>query len=180
MAGGFLAKRAASSVMIKVSREHREHFRVAIIEPVSRSEVRENVCRASIINLAGALRRAQSAMTTTRDNATFTDELRFEVLGLVSIALPGPWWWHTEDMNDLGAVGAIFRCYEKGNENELGYLLVADLQLSQTSARLKIALFRNLTVFLNPRFAVSWHAMDARWSVGCRLISIVAPTAKRL
>ena len=30
-------------------------------------------------------------------------------------------------MNDPGAVGAIFRCYEQGNENELGYLLVADV-----------------------------------------------------
>ena len=66
-------------------------------------------------------------MTTTRGNATLTNESRFEVLGLVSIALPGPWWWHTEDMNDPGAVGAMFRCYEKGNEAELGYLLVADV-----------------------------------------------------
>jgi hypothetical protein len=71
-------------------------------------------------------------MTTTRGNATLTDESRFEVLGLVSIALPGPWWWLTEDMNNPGAVGAIFRCYEKGNENELGYLLVADLSQDKT------------------------------------------------
>jgi hypothetical protein len=70
-----------------------------------------------------------SVMTTTPGNATLTDESRFEVLGLVGIALPGPWWWHTEDMNDPGAVGAIFRCYEQGNENELGYLLVADVSL---------------------------------------------------
>jgi len=66
-------------------------------------------------------------MTTTRGNATLTDEARFEVLGLVSIALPEPWWWQTEDMNEPAAIGAIFRCYEKGNEAELGYLLVADV-----------------------------------------------------
>jgi hypothetical protein len=71
-------------------------------------------------------------MTTTRGNATLTDEARFEVLGLVSFALPGPWWWHTEEMNDPEAVGAIFRCYEKGNENELGYLLIADISQDPT------------------------------------------------
>jgi hypothetical protein len=80
-------------------------------------------------------------MTTTRDKTTLTDELRFEVLGLVSIGLPGPWWWHTEDINDPGAVGAIFRCYEKGNEAELGYLLVADV--SQDSDEPDISMYED-------------------------------------
>jgi hypothetical protein len=57
-----------------------------------------------------------------------TNEPRFEVLDLVSIALLGPWWWHTEDMSEAGAVGAVFRCYQQGDENELGYLLVADVR----------------------------------------------------
>jgi hypothetical protein len=64
---------------------------------------------------------------TTLDNASLTDDSRFEVLGLVSVALPGPWWWQAEDINDPGAVGAIFRCYEQGNEKEIGYLLVVDV-----------------------------------------------------
>ena len=71
-------------------------------------------------------------MAIARGNVIRTDEPRFEVLGLASIALPGPWWWHTEDMNDHGAIGAIFRCYEEGNEQELGYLLVADVSQDPT------------------------------------------------
>lgn len=66
-------------------------------------------------------------MTTTINNVILNDEKRFEVLGLVSIALPGPWWWHTEDMNNDAALGAIFRCYEEGNENEIAHMLVADV-----------------------------------------------------
>lgn len=66
-------------------------------------------------------------MTSKCNNAVLVGDSRFEVLGLVSIALPGPWWWHAEDMNDADSVGAIFRCYEGGNEVELGYLLVADI-----------------------------------------------------
>jgi hypothetical protein len=73
-------------------------------------------------------------MAKTRGNVVRTDKSRFEVLGLVSIALPGPWWWHTEDMNDPGAVGAIFRCYEQGNEQEIGYLLVADVSQDPTES----------------------------------------------
>src|ERR1700730_6439912 len=65
-------------------------------------------------------------MMVTRGNVTRTDEPRYHVLGLVSIALPGPWWWHTEDMKDPGS-GAIFRCYEEGKEYDLGYLMVANI-----------------------------------------------------
>jgi hypothetical protein len=66
---------------------------------------------------------------------------RFEVLGLVSIVVPGPssCWWHTEDFNDPGgAKGAIFRCYEEGyvaedgDLQELAYLLVADVSNDPT------------------------------------------------
>ena len=71
-------------------------------------------------------------MTTTRSKTSLTDKSRFEVLGLVSIALPGPWWWQTEDTNDPGAVGTIFRCYEQSNEMDLGYLLVADVSQDLT------------------------------------------------
>src|SRR5215470_808384 len=63
-----------------------------------------------------------------------TGDGRFEILGLISLVLPGTWWWHTEDFNDPGgAKGAIFRCYENdylaedGNLQELAYLLVADV-----------------------------------------------------
>jgi hypothetical protein len=66
-------------------------------------------------------------MATVRGNVILTDSSRFEVLGLVSISLPGPWWWHTSDLNDAGAVGAIFRCYEENKDNEVAYLLVADV-----------------------------------------------------
>jgi hypothetical protein len=68
-------------------------------------------------------------MATARGNVILTDSLRFEVLGLVSIALPGPWLWHHEDISEPQASGAIFRCYEKNNENELGYLCVLDVTL---------------------------------------------------
>jgi hypothetical protein len=63
-------------------------------------------------------------MNTVRGKVTLTDEGRFEVLGLISIALPGPWWWHTEDLPEEGA---IFRCYEENNERQLAYVAVADI-----------------------------------------------------
>ena len=63
----------------------------------------------------------------TRGNVTMTEAGRYEVLGLVSIAVFGSWWWHTEDVNESTARGAIFRCYEEGNDQALAYLLVADV-----------------------------------------------------
>jgi hypothetical protein len=58
----------------------------------------------------------------------------YEVVDLIKIALPpGPWWWHTEDLNDPGgAKGAIFRCGETGNPHELGYLMAADVTADPT------------------------------------------------
>jgi hypothetical protein len=32
----------------------------------------------------------------TRGNVTMIGQGHFDVLGLVSIAVPGPWWWHRE------------------------------------------------------------------------------------
>jgi hypothetical protein len=62
------------------------------------------------------------------------DDGVFEVLGLIKIRPPGPWWWHTEDLSDPdGARGAIFRCYEdgyvaaNGELQELAYLMAADV-----------------------------------------------------
>ena len=63
-------------------------------------------------------------MTATRGNVTLTDGSRFEVLGLVTVALPGPWWWHTEDLNETGAVGAVFRCY-RGRQSERARLFAS-------------------------------------------------------
>jgi len=54
---------------------------------------------------------------------------RMDVLGLVSIQLPGPWLWHTEDIEDVKAKGVIFRGYGEGQEQKLdiAYLLVVDV-----------------------------------------------------
>jgi len=52
---------------------------------------------------------------------------RHEVLGIVSIAVFGPWSWHTEDLDEPTIRGMIFRCYEEGNHQELAYLLVGDI-----------------------------------------------------
>jgi hypothetical protein len=65
-------------------------------------------------------------MTKKVANAILTKESRFEILGLVSITLPGTWWWIAWNMNEPGAVGAIFRCYDD-DKNEIAYLLVADV-----------------------------------------------------
>jgi hypothetical protein len=64
---------------------------------------------------------------TTRGNVAMTSERRFEVLDLVSLSLPGPWWWRADDMNDPGAVGATFTCYEEKNPVPIGYLVAADV-----------------------------------------------------
>src|SRR6516165_9736792 len=50
----------------------------------------------------------------------------FNVLDLVLVTLPGPWWWHTEDINDDNAKGAVFRAYREGSAEELAYLLAVD------------------------------------------------------
>jgi len=68
-------------------------------------------------------------MATERGNAILTDASRFEVLGLISIALPGPWWWHHEDVNGPNAVGAVFYCFGQDREHDLGYLAVFDATL---------------------------------------------------
>ena len=52
---------------------------------------------------------------------------RFQVLGLASVTLPGPWWWHTEDIDDPAAQGSIFRAYELPNNQELAHVYVVDV-----------------------------------------------------
>ncbi|MBT5631518.1 MAG: hypothetical protein HOJ13_02195 [Nitrospina sp.] len=55
---------------------------------------------------------------------------RMEVLGLVSIQLPGPWWWHGEDIEDVKAKGIIFRAFPDDDEEEpqdIAYLIIADV-----------------------------------------------------
>jgi hypothetical protein len=60
-------------------------------------------------------------------NIALNDD-RFEVLNLVSIALPGTGqWWSTEDLEQPGARGAIFRCARADDGHELAYLLVVDV-----------------------------------------------------
>ena len=43
---------------------------------------------------------------------------RMEVLGLVSIQLPSPWWWSGQDIEDVKAKGAAFRTFAGGEEDE--------------------------------------------------------------
>ena len=69
-----------------------------------------------------------------RGNVVLLGDGVFEVLGLIKIRPPGPWWWHTEDLSDPGgARGAIFRCYEDGHVatngelQELACLMAADV-----------------------------------------------------
>jgi hypothetical protein len=69
-----------------------------------------------------------------RGNVVLLGDGVFEVLDLIKIRPPGPWWWHTEDLIDPGgARGAIFRCYEdgyvaaNGELQELAYLMAADV-----------------------------------------------------
>jgi hypothetical protein len=72
--------------------------------------------------------------STSPANLVRGDDGVFEVVDLIKIRLPGPWWWHAEDLDDPdGARGAVFRCYEEGyiasdgNLQELAYLLAADV-----------------------------------------------------
>jgi hypothetical protein len=55
---------------------------------------------------------------------------RMEVLGLVSIRPPSPWWWQGEDIDDVKAKGIIFRTFAEGEEEgsqDIAYLIVADV-----------------------------------------------------
>ncbi len=77
-------------------------------------------------------------MIDRRGNCIRLGEGRFEVLGLISMVLPGPWWWQAEDLNDPHARGTCFRCFEEGylaedgNLQELANLLVADVSADPT------------------------------------------------
>lgn len=50
----------------------------------------------------------------------------YRVLGVLELELSGPCMWHTEDVNDAAATGAIFRAYENVEERDVAYVLVAD------------------------------------------------------
>ena len=43
----------------------------------------------------------------------------FGINGLLSLRLPGSWWWHSEDINEPGAKGTIFRTWGAGNPTGL-------------------------------------------------------------
>jgi hypothetical protein len=53
----------------------------------------------------------------------------FEVMRLVRLPLLGPFWWHPEEFDEVGAKGTIFRAYDASDvpETELGYVLIADI-----------------------------------------------------
>ena len=63
--------------------------------------------------------------TPSQKNCRMRDG-RFQVLGLASVALPAPWWWHTEDIDDPAAQGSIFRAYEPPTQ-ELAHVYVVDV-----------------------------------------------------
>ena len=62
-------------------------------------------------------------------NLVVTKEGRFEVLGIVSIRVPGHWWWHADELGPPGGDGGlIFRCYgDPAGREEVAYLLVTDV-----------------------------------------------------
>ena len=53
----------------------------------------------------------------------------FTILGLLSLRLPGQWWWHSEDINEPNAKGSIFRTWGDGDPSglDIAYLLVVDV-----------------------------------------------------
>ena len=54
---------------------------------------------------------------------------RMEVLGLVSLKLPPPWWWHCADLENESAEGAIFNAYKDEEEPglDIAQIIVADV-----------------------------------------------------
>lgn len=52
---------------------------------------------------------------------------RLEILNFVSIALPGPWTWYTEDNDQPGAKGVVCRACEPLGDREQGYVGVWDV-----------------------------------------------------
>ena len=60
-------------------------------------------------------------------NADFIGGGVFRVLNRVEIRLPGKWWWHTEDIEDVTARGVIFRAHEERGGLDVAYLIVVDV-----------------------------------------------------
>ena len=60
---------------------------------------------------------------------------RMEVLGLVSLKLPPPWWWHCTDLENESGEGATFYAYKDEEETEgeeeteldIAQIIVADV-----------------------------------------------------
>jgi len=85
----------------------------------------------------------------------------YEILGQVRIVTFGPYIWLTEDLEGPGASGAIFRCYEEGNDQELAYLLAADVSGDPTEPDIEK---------LRPTMWKRWTGFWRMGSVGaCRM-----------
>lgn len=90
------------------------------------------------------------------ENAKLGWDRRIEVLDLVSVALPGPWSWYAEDMNDPGAQGTVFRCYEREEGSavseeeptrDLACILVADLSADPDEPDVTLFAPEDVTIF---------------------------------
>jgi hypothetical protein len=53
----------------------------------------------------------------------------FNVLDLAYLRLTGPWWWESEDIDEEGCIGSIFRTWGDGEATGLdkAYIIVADV-----------------------------------------------------
>lgn len=114
-------------------------------------------------------------MIVGRRNFTRVGEGRFDVLGLIRIVVPGPWWWQADDLNEPHAQGACFRCFEEGyvaddgNLQEIANLLVADVSADPTEPDISLlqpedveALDRRLEAEIRCMFARDGRVMT-KW-----------------
>jgi hypothetical protein len=65
-------------------------------------------------------------MVTRNVRLVSKERAAFNILGRIELCLPGPWWWHTEDIDEQSATGAIFRAYADDGA-ELAHLIVVDV-----------------------------------------------------
>ncbi len=67
-------------------------------------------------------------MNSKRENSVL-NKGRMEVLGLVSLKLPPPWWWHGSDLENESGEGAIFCAYKDEEEPglDIAQIIVADV-----------------------------------------------------
>ena len=57
---------------------------------------------------------------------------RFLILDRIEVRLPGPLWWHAEDIEGETARGIMFRGYRESDETEKAYLIVVDVSADPT------------------------------------------------